>query len=109
MFFLRAISITYKQYSEVHCAPSLHSLPQAMPNNLGHRPVDPLAGLSAHLMHRRVAQSRCLEPRKPPSPLTSPVGDLFPVLARAIRLVVHACITALQGLQINCFTLKWLP
>ena len=56
-------------------------LPQAMPNNIRHRPVDHSAGPSAHLMHRRVARSRCLQPRKTPSPARR---QSFPVLARTI-------------------------
>jgi len=51
---------------------------------------------------------------KPPSPASC---RYFPVLAHTIpRLqtgasltVIHTCITALHGLQINCATLKWLP
>jgi len=93
-----------------------HPLSSATSNNLGHRPVDHSAGPSAHLMHRRRYPELTSEAQK--TSITSPSATLrsFPVLARAIPrqtgvpvTIVHACITALHGLQINCATLKWLP
>ena len=60
-----------------------------------------------------VAQSRHLKPGKLQSPARR---RSFPVLAHAIPRqtgasvpIVHVCIAALHGLQINCTTLKWLP
>ena len=89
--------------------------PSATPNDLGHRPVTRLVRLrpSAHLMHCRHCPELTPGAQKTSN---SPSAIFFQSwlalsLARHGRLVtiVHGCITALHGLQINCATLKWFP
>ena len=84
---LVACDVTATNQTLVGVEKHTNSLPQAMPNDLVHRLVDHLAGLSAHLMHCRVARSRCLEPGKPPSPARR---RSFPVLVRAICLTLSS-------------------
>jgi len=76
------------------------------------RPHPPLSVIIRH------AQRPWAQARKPLGwPICPPARRRsFPVLARAIPrqtgvsvTIVHACIAALHGLQINCATLKWLP